>query len=412
MQRKKITIVGGGILGLSCAFHLQKSGLAQVTVIEGGAIGAGTTSQAAALLTRARSHIDDGKMVDATHELIQHFEEQDERRFMHRHGCIHVADTHEQIAALQQHEAQARIRDVPTHWLNSQEMSEKLPWLTLASSSLGLFYPDDGHADPYLLTDYFARHAKAAGADIYQNTRIDSLHVKAAHIKGVNLADGETIASDAVLIAAGPWSSVLAAQAGVRLAMAPVRSHYWITDNQSAVESSHPMAIVPHSRAYFRSESKGLLFGVRDSQACVVDPEQLPSDQQSIHGVGFPQDSDGWLALEENWQALMAVCPLLENAQLSHYLSGISSYTPDGLPLLGETQECRGLYVATGCSGAGIAWSGGIGRLMSELMTEQPLFVDSTRYDLYRFENTMSVNPLNADFRRECALARANKKTG
>lgn len=422
---KQVVIVGGGILALSTAYYLQRSGQAQVTLLEAGSFAAGTTSQAAALLTRARSALDDGRMVDETHSVIRQFERETQQHFMQRVGCLHIADNPSSLAALEQHQQQAEKRNqnldfnnirnqqLSTQWLTAAQIRMQLPWLALSDKSVGLWYPDDGHGDPYILANHYAQAAKLAGAVLRQRTRITQLIERNGRIVGVYDQDKKEYLADAVLLAAGPWTSVLAAQHGVKLGMAPVRSHYWITNPQSLVQPQDCMAIVPDSKAYFRAENKRLLLGVRDSQQCVADPNRLPLQQQDIHSFRFEHDEKGWLALEENWHSLIAACPLLEHAQLNHYLTGVSSYTPDGLPLLGETSQWKNLFIATGCSGAGIAWSGGIGRLLSELMLDEAPFVDATRYALDRFQQQFSsVDSMNEAFRKICADARINKKTG
>ena len=426
---KHVVIVGGGILALSVAYYLQRTGQAQVTLLEAGNIAAGTTSQAAALLTRARSSLDDGHMVDETHATIRQFESDYQQCFMQRTGCIHIADTQSDRVALQQHQRQGEQRNFSqvlqrqnlnksqylknTQWLNAQQIKTKLPWLALQDQSLGLWYPDDGHCDPYVLANYYAQAAKSAGASLIQHTRIKQLIEHNGKIVGVRSLDNQDYLADAVLLAAGPWTTLLAAQHGVKLAMASIRSHYWITDNQASVQPYNCMAIVPSSKAYFRTENKRLLFGVRDTQQCIADPKMLPLQQEDIHGFRFDHDENGWLALEENWQNLISTCPLLEHAQLNHYLTGVSSYTPDGLPLLGETAQWKNLFIATGCSGAGIAWSAGVGRLMAELMLDDVPFVDARRYALDRFQQQFeNLDPMDDGFRKICANARINKKTG
>jgi sarcosine oxidase subunit beta len=414
---KKVVIVGGGILGLATAYYLQTSGLAQVTVLEAGSFAGATTSQAAALLTRARTALSDGLMVDETHRVIKQFEQNFQQPFMQRHGCIHLASQGEsfqaELSSLQAHYQQGKERGIQSQWLNDADMKQQLPWLTVNRESQGLFYPDDGHADPYLLASYYLKAAKNAGAYLHQGVRVKQLLELNDKISGVRSDKNEDWLADAVLLAGGPWTAVLAAQHNVKLGMAPVRSHYWITDNQALVKPSQAMAIVPSSKVYFRAENKGLLFGVRDSQRCIADPRELPESQQGIHSYRFEHDEKGWLALEENWQGLIATCPLLETAPLNHYISGISSYTPDGLPLLGPSAAWQNLFVATGCSGAGIAWSGGIGRLLSEQILEQETFVDGRRYALNRFDQQFeTVDSMDANFREECARARTNKKTG
>lgn len=69
----------------------------------------------------------------------------------------------------------------------------------------------------------------------------------------------------------------------------------------------------------------------------------------------------------------------------------------------------EGFVAATGCAGAGIAMSGGIGRLVSELVTDRTLFVDPATHRIDRFGN---VDPFDSAFLKRCAEARSGKITG
>lgn len=403
-------IIGGGITGLACAWYLQRSGQTQVTLLDAGELAAGTTSQAAALLTRARSDDNSAALVHETHRVLRELEEQYGELAI-RGGCVHLACNGEEEAVLTRYAQQAGHLQQEVRWLAGHGLAAQLPWLSLPEGALGLFYPDDGHADPYGFAHYYARAARGAGAVIHTHTRVQDWLLSASgqaggRIHGVVTSEGRQLTADQILLAAGPWSSLLAQKLGLKLAMAPVRSHYWITDNISGVSAQQPMAIVPAASAYFRPESRGLLFGVRDQQICVADPRDLPAD---IHSFRFAQDADGLLALEEHWQSLQTFCPALQQAGLAHYLSGVSSYTPDSKPLLGAAPGFSNLWLASGCSGAGIALSGGSARLLSELMLGQTPFVDATPYDPGRF---MAADPFDEAFRQQCARARSGKRTG
>lgn len=403
---KHILIIGGGILGLSIGRSIQRQGNAQVTILEAGNPGEGTTSQAAALLTRARSRLDDCRMVDETHQTLQRLQQQHNDHFAQLYGCVHIATTAEQRAALEVFKHHADALDIRTHWLEADGIRQRVPWLDVPPQASGLWFPDDGHADPYLFAQHYLRDARAAGVSVRSRSRVSEIHHADDQVTGVTLDSGEHIDCDVLVLAAGPWSTVLADSLGVALAMAPVRSHYWISAAQPTIQRDQPMAIYPAANAYFRPEGQSLLFGVRDSQTCVADPNTLPDD---IHAYAFENDPQGWLALEENWEALIQGCPMLEQAELGHYLSGVSSYTPDALPLIGWAQAYSNLMLATGCSGAGIAWSGGIGRLVSELVHGLEPFVDPAPFDPARFPD---ADPMNPEFRIACAQSRMNKKTG
>lgn len=403
---KHILIIGGGILGLSIASYIQRQGQCRVTLLEAGNPGEGTTSQAAALLTRARKRLDDCRMVNETHQALERLQQQQDNHFAQLHGCVHIAVSAEQSALLHDFQQNARSLGVEASWKNAGEVRELVPWLSIPDDALGVWFPHDGHADPYLFAQLYLQDAREAGVRVRSRSRVTEIHHADDQVTGVTLDSGEHIGCDVLVLAAGPWSTVLADSLGVALAMAPVRSHYWISSAQPTIQRDQPMAIYPAANAYFRPEGQSLLFGVRDSQICVADPNTLPDD---IHAYAFENDPQGWLALEENWEALIQGCPMLEQAELGHYLSGVSSYTPDALPLIGWAQTYSNLMLATGCSGAGIAWSGGIGRLVSELVHGLEPFVDPAPFDPARFPD---ADPMNPEFRTACAQSRMNKKTG
>ncbi len=169
------------------------------------------------------------------------------------------------------------------------------------------------------------------------------------------------------------------------------------------------MTILPDSGAYARPDVGGLLFGLREAQAVVADPAVLP---ESLQGFRFDTDPAGEHALEDGYASLRSqLPPLLDELRLAHYVSNVSSYTPpDGFYLLGPPMPgIQGFIAATGCSGAGIGMSGGIGRFISELIAGQPTFVTSEPFRLDRFG---AIDPFDPDFIHRCAAARARKRTG
>ena len=405
---QRVVIIGGGILGLACAYYLQRSGRAQVTVLEAGEFAASTTSQAAALLTRARSDLNASRFVAETHDVIKRFERERNETLMQRHGCWHLVDGGYPDTTLSLYQQLALAQHQIIDSRSAGEIRSTFPWLATEPDAIALEYQDDGFIDPYLLAVVYMQQAKACGARFLANTRVNSLESKDGKICAVRSTD-ETFECDDVLLAAGPWSKAFARRYDVALAMATVRSHYWITNNQADVRRDMPMLIDQVNGFYFRSENGALLFGVRDSQGCYTDAGKLPDD---IHALAFNDDPQGWAALEENWQQLIHRCPLLENAQLNHYIAGVSSYTPDGKPLLGKAPGWHNFYVASGCSGAGIAWSGGIGKAMAASITGQDCELDLSPYGLNRFAAQEDLDVFSDEFQQQCVLARSQKKTG
>ena len=89
------------------------------------------------------------------------------------------------------------------------------------------------------------------------------------------------------------------------------------------------------------------------------------------------------------------------------YVAGLSTYTPDGAFIIGEAKP--GLFIATGCNGSGIAASGGIARLLADLLLGREPAIDPTAFDPARLG---TVDSYSAQFRDRCARSRLYKAAG
>ena len=266
--------------------------------------------------------------------------------------------------------------------------------------------PDDAFMDAYVLANAFVLAAKKYGAEIIQYTNVEGLITEGSNVLGVKTKEGN-IESDFVVDAAGAWSNLLSLQAGIGLPMTPVRSNYWITSaNPELFSRQQPIVILPDASAYTRPESGALLFGLRESKSVHFDPRNLPEDLTG-HVFGDPEDQ--WNILIEQGGRLQRFFPKFEEIQIQHYIAGVSTYTPDGMFVLGGLPETKGFLAATGCSGAGVAVSGGMGRIISEMVMGVDTFCDVEPFRIDRFG---IVDPLSQEFRQHCADARSNKKSG
>ncbi|MBU2872412.1 NAD(P)/FAD-dependent oxidoreductase [Marinobacter salexigens] len=402
-----VVIIGGGILGCAIARYLSKTPDLGVVVVERHRLGEQTTSHAAALLTRVRTHRALTDMAMETFRVIDELgDTQSEPLPLKKVGSLQVSAEAEGWRQIEQTAQRAAESGVCAELVSTNDAMQLAPWLELSSDTSALWVPDDGYIDPYTLCLAYAADARRNGARILLKRTVSELLRKGSKVTGVRLANGETIFAGTVIDAAGPWSTALAMQAGIHLGMAPVRSHYWISAPHPSITTNGPMTILPDSGAYARPEVGGLLFGLRDPQSVVAHPNALPDN---LHGFRFDTDPTGHLALESGYEALRLQLPALDELQLAHYVSNVSSYTPDGFSLLGPMPGVEGFIAATGCSGAGIGMSGGIGRLVAELATNQSPFVTPEPFRLDRFG---AINSYSPDFIRRCAEARARKRTG
>jgi 4-methylaminobutanoate oxidase (formaldehyde-forming) len=132
----------------------------------------------------------------------------------------------------------------------------------------------------------------------------------------------------------------------------------------------------------------------------------LPDDLSGFM-IGRPEDEQE--SLIEGFPLLHPFFPDLEKVGIAHYITGLSTYTPDSLFVLGPVPGIKGFLAATGCCGAGIAASGGIGRAIAELAAGLPSTFDLSPFRVDRFG---PVDPMSAVFQKRCADARSRKVSG
>lgn len=406
MDSVDIIVIGGGVLGGAVAFYLAKLGVRRVTVVERYSVAQGNCSLAAGLLTRGRfkSHLI--PMVVETYRAIDEIEEiTGESLGMHQTGCLYAAALPEHQKAINELASTSSQAGLDVEWLNSSDAEYMVPWLRSPRDASVVFMPDDGYIDGYTLASGYLKAARASGIQVREETQVTSIIREDNRVTGVKTTKGDLSAS-LVIDAAGVWAGLLASEIGINLPMAPVRSHYWITAGHQSISPNQPFVILPDARAYARPETNRLLFGFREHRSVSVDPRQLPS---AMTGYVFNLDPNGWESLLEGIPDFAKFCPLIEGIEISSYIKGLSNYTPDGNFVLGAFPSLDGFLAATGCAGAGIAMSGGIGRIIADLVIGRAPFVDSTPHRIDRFG---VIDPVEAEFLQRCADARSGKITG
>lgn len=400
-----LVIIGGGLWGLSIAWHYARLDVGRVMVLERNMLASAATSRAAALLTRARAKTALMPLIAQTYVDITALEgESGEALGLHQVGSLHIAASEARQRELRELVAIAEQAELSVAWLTADEASQRAPWLNSEAVVAAAFMPEDGFIDPYRLAMAYAHSARMQGAVIRQGIAVRDLRRQGDRVTGV-VTDQGVVYAGCVVDAAGAWANRLTLPLGVGLPMTPVRSQYWITAPDPLFPRNHPMVILPDASAYSRPEVGGLLFGLRERQSVSVDPRNLPDDLERF-ALG---EEGGWSSLEEGAPALRRFLPALDRLAIAHHITGLSTYVPDGLLALGPVAGLPGFLAAAGCSGAGIAASGGVGQGIAALAAGQPSPCDLAPFRPDRFGE---VDPLSAEFRQRCEQARSSKVSG
>ena len=187
--------------------------------------------------------------------------------------------------------------------------------------------------------------------------RIDAAR---GRVRGVATAGG-TIAADAVVVAAGPFSGRVAATAGVELPVTPLRRHKLEIAPRPAIPLAGPMTIDAVTGAHWRPDGAGgalAAWSQPEEPAPPLDPVPPDPAFPALVLAGIARLSPFWTAL----------APRLRPADL-RLAAGQYTVTPDHNPLIGPVAAVEGLFVNTGYSGHGVMASPGGARLLADLLT-------------------------------------------
>ena len=236
--------------------------------------------------------------------------------------------------------------------LTPLELKSKWPSMNVDDLGAGAHSPKDGWCDPSSLLWGFRRKAATEGV-LFVKARVESMDCDATAVRALRLNDGARVVAAHVVNATGAWSGEVAAMAGMRLPVAPMKryEHYFTCGSS--------METLPYvkdlDRMAFRSEGRGFSGGVVDGSAA--------------RGVDFEVDH-GYFE-RAVWPAVAHRFPPLEAAKCHRTWSGLYEECElDGNPIIGNWKRgLANLHTVAGFSGHGMMHAPAAGRAIAELIT-------------------------------------------
>ena len=359
-QETEVLIVGGGIWGLSTAYHLAKFGQKDILVLErNDAIAEETTPQAAGLVGQIRSSVTMLHAIRYALELFSHFpKETGHDPGLRQTGSLMVALTPERMDAYARQIERSHVNGIEADFVSHTEMNRLAPAMDPTKVEGGYFVPNDGYVDPHQCARAYAAAAKDLGVQIQLNTPVTGFRQRNGEVLGVETADG-FIASNRVVITAGPWGAGLAKEVGATSAVQPIRHQRARTVPTAGIPHHHPAVRVTDVSCYLRPDKGGYLYGFFEPTPVSIDLEAMPADFRT-GDIEPPVE-----VMVEAQRRLAPTFPILKDLEIAEYRRGITTFAPDGAYLIGPVPGIARLYLATGCAALGIAGSPAVGRWLA-----------------------------------------------
>ena len=374
-----IIIIGGGVMGASAAYHLAKRGAKNIVLLEKEShFGTGATGRCAGGVRYQFSTEINVTLSIHSLPMIERFKEElGQDPGYHKYGYLLVATNENIVKEFEHNVAMQNRLGVQTELLSGDEVRKRLPMMRFDDALAGTFHHLDGTADPNSLVMGYVNAAQKMGVTALTGADVIGITVSGGEVRSVKTNLGE-IETRLVLNAAGPWSGLVGAMAGVHLPITPLRRQMFTTNPLREVPEDFPFVIDFSQSLYFHREGEGLLVGMSN-------PNEKP---------GFDQNVDEDFELV-NLESAIERMPLLEKASRASHWAGLYEITPDAHPIYGVT-DVKGFLLCTGFSGHGFMHGPISGKLMSELILDGKFSsVDVSMLDLKRFEEGRLINEYN-----------------
>jgi sarcosine oxidase subunit beta len=332
-----VVVVGGGVVGTSIAAALADHGV-PVRLYERDALGAGTTAKSMAIFFW---HQDEPNATE--HRLRERAWEtygpriEDGTLEFTQVGTLETAPNLTDVPAVRSVWKALTDLGVDTKWLDAPELEAK--GLDPAAFEGGLFVPDDGFLDPSEIIQHFVEQATAGPATVETGVEVMDVITEDGAVTAIETGEG-TESVSGVVNAAGPWAPEVNDFVGVDQPLRHTRGPIVVLSREESF--SLPFMIL-RNELYFREDGLSQAFGGRFDTTYETAGQRDPDANHSV-------DQSFYLDIAEEIEAAV---PQLADAEIGNDWVGFRTITPDGRPIVGET-DVENFYTAVGFSGYGV----------------------------------------------------------
>jgi glycine/D-amino acid oxidase-like deaminating enzyme len=365
----EVVIIGGGVIGVSCAYHLVAAGVDGVVLVERGTLGSGSTSKAAGGIRASfsnRCNIEMGlHSLAAYARFSARFGQDIDFR---RHGYLYLLSNELDVSKFEAVVSLHNEFGVRSELIDPTQAQRLSPLIATDGLAAAVWSPDDARATPESVLLGYAAAARQLGAVLRTGVRVVEIETSDRRIVAVH-TDAGTIHTGGIVCAAGAWSAQVGDMVGVVLPVVPIRRQVVF------VRPAEPLPKLPcitaelPSTFYYHPEGPGLAMGFSDRT-------ETP---------GFDVDYEPERLLPALFALVERRAPILVDVGIAGGWAGLYEVTPDDNEIIGESEEVSRFLYATGFSGHGFMMAPAVGEIIRDLYLGRAPLVDISDCDVRRF---------------------------
>lgn len=366
-----VIIVGGGIMGASAAFFLAKRGKS-VILLERGLVGQQASGTNFGNVRRQGRYLHQLPLSNRARDIWLRLPELlgEDCEFL-ASGHLRVCYTSEQADKVAAYARDSRDHGLDLEMISANALRTRYPYLGRETVA-GCLDSSGGHANPRLTAPAFGRAAVRAGVDLRENAEVLGI-AKTGDDFVVEVAGQGELRAPVLLVTAGAWGGKISATFGEPV---PLATH----GPAMAVTEPLPYRIAPtigvstphvYETVYFRQVTRG--------NVILGGSTRGPASNETNRAAVLPDNILGQM------EQLRRVMPGFANVNIIRVWSGVESYLPDDMPVMGPSGTVPGLYYAFGFCGAGFQIGPGVGDVMAELIDTGATTTPIAPYHIGRF---------------------------
>ncbi|MGP3978281.1 GcvT family protein [Streptomyces sp. 8N114] len=387
MPGPRVVIIGAGVVGAALADELSVRGWTEVTVVDQGPLPAtgGSTSHAPGLVFQTNSSKTMTELARYTVEKFRSLDVEGQPCYLPV-GGLEIATSPERSAELQRRHGWLTSWGIESRLIGPDECVELHPLVNRERVLGGLLIPTDGLAKAVLAVEAQLKAAQDRGVRALAHHEVLDIRTEDGRVSAVVTDQGE-IPADVVVCCAGIWGPKIARMVGMNLPLTPLAHQLAWTGPVPALAGQTEEAVRPilrHQDAdlYYRDRFDQLGIGYYGHRPMPIDPDDILSvdaAEQMPSVLRFTEDD-----FADAWTETQHLLPATKDAKVEEGINGLFSFTTDGLPLLGESPDVKGFWVA---EAVWVTHSAGVGRAVAEWLVDGHCSsFDLHQCDVNRFE--------------------------
>ena len=404
MSSPRVVIIGAGIVGANLADELVDRGWTDITVVEQGPLATpgGSTSHAPGLVYQTNPSRSMALFAGYTVQKLLDLSA-DGRSCFNQVGGLEVATTPARLEDLKRKLGWAQSWGIDARLVDADECLRLHPLLDRSQILGGYHTPTDGLALAARAVQLLITRSRAAGVEFREGTEVIGIEQAAGRVTGVRVRSGgeeSVIGADVVVSCAGFWGPRIGAMAGMPVPLLPLAHQYVITTPVDALRerttdaNGAGLPILRHQDAdlYYREHGDRIGIGSYAHRPMPVDldrdlrryaPDEVTTTAMPSSLTFTPDD------FAPSWADARTLLPSLRGADIQRGFNGIFSFTPDGNPLVGQSPDLDGFYLA---EAVWVTHSAGVARAVAQLLVDGRSETCLAGSDAARFEAVQTTD--------------------